>query len=183
MCQKSMGELLSIKSVHTLNRAFLVSLLAFAKMTTRNILLKILELWKEALDKGKSVGAIFMELFKTFDILNRDFLIAKLETYGFSKNSLKFIHSYLRNRLQRTNVNNNFSLWKDMLILLKDFAGVPEGLILGSLMFDIYINDTFLFLDNVCLSNYAGDNTLYSIEENHNNERNTLNKKFLSLQK
>ena len=59
---------------------------------------------EEALDKGKSVGTIFMN----------DLLIAKLEAYGFSENSLNYIQSYLRNCLQRINVNNNFSLQKEM---------------------------------------------------------------------
>ena len=67
---------------------------------------------KEALDKGKSVGAIFMDLSKAFDTLNHDLLIAKLQANGFHENSLNYIKSYLRNRLQRTNVNNNFSIWK-----------------------------------------------------------------------
>ena len=78
----------------------------------------MLELWKEALDKCKSVGAIFMHLPKAFDTLNHDLLIAKLEAYGFSESSLKYIQIDLDNRLQRTNVSNNFSLWKDI------FAGV-----------------------------------------------------------
>ena len=121
----------------------------------------MLELWREALDKGKSVGAIFMDLSKPFDSLNHDdLLIAKLEAYGFSEKSLNYIQSYLRNRLQRTNVNNNFSLWKDI------FAGVPQVPTLGHLMFNTYINDIFIFPHNVCLSNYADDTTLYSIGEN-----------------
>ena len=118
-----------------------------------------------------------MDLSKAFDTLNHDLLIAKLEAYGFSKNSLNYIQSYLRNRLQRTNVNNNSSLWKDI------FSGVPQGSILGPLMFNIYINDVFLFSDNGCLSNYDDDTTLYSIGENHNTNRNILIKSFLSLQK
>ena len=78
-------------------------------------------------------------------------LIARLEAYGFSENTPNYIQSYLRNHLQRTNVNNNFRLWKDI------FAGVPQGSILGPPMFNRYINDIFLFTDDVCLSNYADD--------------------------
>ena len=74
-------------------------------------------------------------------------------------------------------LNNNFSLWKDI------FAGAPQGSILDPLMFNKYINEIFLFPDNVCLSNYADDTTVYSIGENHSTNRNTLDKFFLSLQK
>ena len=66
-----------------------------------------------------------MDLSKAFDTLNHDLLIAKLEGYGFSENSLNYIQSYLRNLLQRTNVNNNFSPWKDI------FSGIPKRPILG----------------------------------------------------
>ena len=70
----------------------------------------MLELCKETLDKGKSVGAIFMKPSKAFDNLNYDLLMAKLEAYGFSETCLNYIQSYLSNRLQSVNVNNNFSL-------------------------------------------------------------------------
>ena len=133
-------------------------------------LLKMLELWKEALDQTKSVSAIFMDLSKAFDTLNHDLLLAKLEAYRFSENSIGYIQSYLDNRLQRTTVNNNFSLWKDI------FAGAPQGSILGPLLFNTYICDIFLFVDNVQLCNYADDTTLYSIQENPKTNRDILNK-------
>ena len=170
MFQKSMREL----NFEPYSSSFITG---FRKNhNTQHSLLKMLELWKEALDKGKSVGAIFMNLSKVFDTLNHDLLIAKLEDYGFSENSLNYIQS-LRNRLQRTNVNNNFSLWKDI------FSGVPQGSILGTLMFNIYFNDIFIFPNNEYLSKYADDTTLYSTGENHNSKRNILNKYLLSLQK
>ena len=73
---------------------------------------------------------------------------------------------------KRTNVNKNFSLWKDI------FAGVLEGSLLDPLMFNTYINNILLSLVNVCLSKYAEGTTLYSIGENHNTNRNILTKFF-----
>ena len=72
----------------------------------------MLEKFKEVLDKGYSVSAIFMKLSKGFDTLDHDLLIAKLEAYGFPTNPLSCIHSYLNKRSQRTNVNCGCSLWK-----------------------------------------------------------------------
>ena len=65
-------------------------------------------------------------------------------------------------------MNNNFSLRRGI------FSGVPHGFILGPLMFNIYVNDIFVFPDNGFLSNYADDTFLYSIGENHNTNRNIL---------
>ena len=99
----------------------------------------MLEKWKEALDKGKFVDAIFIDLSKAFDTLNHDLLITKLEAYGLSITFLRFICSYLNQHFQRTEVNNSFSLWKDII------AVVPQGSILGPLLFNIYILITYFF--------------------------------------
>ena len=64
----------------------------------------MLEKWKNTLDKGKHVGAVFMDLSKTFDTKNHDLLIAKLEAYRFSNSALLFMLSYLKNRSQRINI-------------------------------------------------------------------------------
>ena len=104
----------------------------FERISKQHCLLKMLEKWKEALDKGNFAHAIFMDLSKAFDTLNHDLLIAKLDAYRLSINSFRYIRSYLNQRLQRTGVYNSFSLWKDIL------AGVPQGTILGPLLLNIY---------------------------------------------
>ena len=72
----------------------------------------MLEKWKRALDKGEYVSALFMDLLKAFDTINHDLLIAKLWGYGFSKEALKLMKNYLRNRKQKVQINK-FSSERD----------------------------------------------------------------------
>ena len=118
------------------------------------------EKWKHALDEGRKVGTIFMDLSKAFNTLNHNLLLAKLNAYGFSFNAIKFIQSYLSERFQRVNINSNFSEWYKILL------GVQQGSILGPLLFNIFINDIFYFIQDAYICNFADDNSLYSIEGN-----------------
>ena len=72
-----------------------------------------------------------MDLSKAFNTINHDLLIVKLRAYGFDKRSLKVIFSSLNKRWHRTTINQNFSLWEELL------QGVPQGSVLGPLHFNI----------------------------------------------
>ena len=112
--------------------------------------------WKNTLDKDKNVCAVFMDVSKAFDIINYDLLIAKLKAYGFSRNALLFMLSYLKNGSQRVSINSLFSTWEEFI------AGVPQGSILRTLLFNIFLNDIFYFENRSLLGNYADDNALYA---------------------
>ena len=103
-----------------------------------------------------------MDLSKAFDCMNHELLLAKLSAYGFKKESIKIIHSYLNNRWQRVKINNLFSQWTEILL------GVPQGSVLGPLLFNIYLNDLIWFIENGEVCNYADDTTPYSCNQDLN---------------
>ena len=96
-----------------------------------------------------------MDLSKAFDCLNHELLLAKLNAYGFSIDAIKMVHSNLTGRRRRVKVNGSFSSWKETKL------GVPQGSVLGPLLFNIFINDIFLLLNETQICNYADDTTIY----------------------
>ena len=127
---------------------------------TQHSLMTMLEKWKSALDKGENICVLFMYLSKTFDTIYHDLLLAELKAYGISINAVDLMCSYLKNRRQSVQINNNFGSAK------KVHAGVRQGSINGPLLFNLFINDSVLFLTDTFLSNYADNNNLYSIGKN-----------------
>lgn len=138
-------------------------------------LLKVIEDWKKALDQNKYVAAILMNLSKAFDCLPHDLLILKLKTYGVSPSALNLIDSYLKNRKQCVKVGPHISNWQDI------YKGVPQGSILGPILFKIFLNDIFYFIKNSDLYNYADDNTLSYSDHDINKVISTLEDDSMTL--
>ena len=99
-------------------------------------LLRMISNWKTQLNNP----VIIIHLPKAFDTLN----------------AASFIKSYLTNRYQRYKIGDSFSEWERII------AGVPQRCILGPLVFNIFINDIFLYIENSDFCNYPDDSTLYA---------------------
>ena len=126
--------------------------------SAQHCLLAMVEKWKESLDKGGLGGALLTDLSKAFDCIKHDLLIAKLAAYGFDKESLSFISQYLVGRTQRTKINNSYSSYSEIIY------GVPQGSILGPLLFNIYICDLFFEELECDIASYADDTTPYAFD-------------------
>ena len=98
-----------------------------------------------------------MDLSKAFDCLPHSLLISKLHAYGFDHDSCSLVADYLSNRRQRVKLSNCRSSWS----YLK--KGLPQGSVLGPVLFNIFINDMFYFMDKCALYNYADDNSISAI--------------------
>ena len=96
-----------------------------------------------------------MDLLKVFDRVNNELLIAKLHAYEFSIEALEVLLSYLQERWQGVKINTIFSSWTKLL------QGIPQGSVLGPMLFNISINGMFSALSEIDICNFADDTTPY----------------------
>ena len=134
-----------------------------------NQLLSITHEIYESSDAGREVRSVFLDISKAFNKVWHDGIIYKLTQNGISGNLLNVLEDFLKERKQRVVLNGQFSAWKNIN------AGVPQGSILGPLLFLIYINDlTDGLTTNVKL--FAGNTSLFCVAHDTETSANDLNK-------
>ena len=103
------------------------------------------------------VVVVVVVLVLVFDSLLHSVLIAKLPAYGFDKTSTEYLKDYSSHRKLKIKINKMFSNWTDIL------HGVPQGSMLGPLIFNVFLCDLFLFKSNIDLVSYADNNIPFAM--------------------
>ena len=144
-------------------------------MSTIHALIQITEKIKSSIEAGKVGVGIFIDLKKAFDNVNHDILLMKLDHYGVRGTANEWFRSYLSNRKQYVFFNGHASEQKSTLF------GVPQGSVLGPLLFLIYINDLPDFSDVLKSFLFADDTNIYYEADNLHDLEFIVNKELKGL--
>ena len=118
--------------------------------------MKLIEEWEKSQDDKNINGAVLMDLSKALDCIPHNLFVAKRHAYGLSMDAIIFIYSYLKRRKQEVKINDTESLFRILL------SRVPQGSILGPILFNIFINDLLVIINEAKLANFADDNAIYA---------------------
>ena len=129
----------------------------------QHVLLALCEKWRQINESKLIPGLLLADLSKAFDCLPHSLIVAKLQAYGIEEKSLVLLADYLSNRKQRVKVSGSASSWTQIM------KGVPQGSIMGPIIFNIFMNDIFCAIKDGFVYNYADDNSVI-VQGNSKNE-------------
>ena len=128
--------------------------------STQTSLHRVIDDWLEQIHDNSLTGACLLDISKCFDSINHEILLKKLEMYGITGNELDWFSSYLKNRKQMLFFQEDSSDFQEV------YSGVPQGSVLGPLLFLLFINDVSNFTTEGCALNmYADDVIIYTSAE------------------
>lgn len=138
-------------------------------MSTETAVQYLISKWKKILDSDETIITVMLDLKRAFETIDRAILLRKLQSYGVTGTALQWISSYLTGRKQVTKVDGELSDEISVDI------GVPQGSVLGPLLFIVYINDMPDNLKKSFINLFADDTLLWYHGKNFNDVCNTVN--------
>ncbi len=144
-------------------------------LCTEDAIVKLVEDTKSALNQKKHTAVVFLDLSKAFDTVQHDILLQYLSKLKLSPNAVSLMSNYLSDRRQKVRLSNHYSDWLPLT------AGVPQGSLLGPLLFLIYVNDISRNIINSKIISYADDTALYFSSEDKEDLISNVNRDLHKL--
>ena len=146
-----------------------------AHHSTETASVYLIERVKSLMDRGGVVGAVFLDLRKAFDTVNHNILQSKFHQFNFSQFTSNWFKSYLTTQSQCVKIQNTKSTFKDLI------TGVPQGSILGPILFSLYINDLPTVCQGCEVIMYADDTVIFVKGKDHSDAASQLTKVMVNV--